>query len=247
MEESEGEGNACLDTSLRELYIFQQRSCLRALSLGWQSKHARWVGNDGQANKQVSTALFSHTPWSSAHSPTLHTHTANPSSKQVETAPWPSGTHSVILGSMLPIHRRWPSCDELLERMEAFSTVSTADCIGLLKTNELDVTWGIKHRVLCCHSKIINHEVIWWSCYCCHDNIDHFPILTAEHGELYSSYTILQFCKFWHRTFYPFIATFKVVEHPGNQSVPELTWAALNDRSLTSLSFSLSEMRNCTM
>lgn len=36
-------------------------------------------------------------------------------------------THSVILGSMLPIHKRFPSCATLSEMMEAFSTVPAAD------------------------------------------------------------------------------------------------------------------------
>ena len=36
-------------------------------------------------------------------------------------------THSVILGSMLPIHKRFPSWAALSEMMEAFSTLSAAD------------------------------------------------------------------------------------------------------------------------
>lgn len=36
-------------------------------------------------------------------------------------------THSVILGSMFPIHKRFPSWAVLSEIIEAFSTVSAAD------------------------------------------------------------------------------------------------------------------------
>lgn len=42
-------------------------------------------------------------------------------------------THSVILGSMLPIHKRFPSWATLSEMMEAFSTVSAADDMCTLR------------------------------------------------------------------------------------------------------------------
>lgn len=52
---------------------------------------------------------------------------------------WESGgfTHSVILGSMLPIHKRFPSWATLSEMMEAFSTVPAADDMSALQ--EVDV------------------------------------------------------------------------------------------------------------
>lgn len=46
-------------------------------------------------------------------------------------------THSVILGSMLPIHKRFPSWATLSEMMEAFSTVPAADDMSALR--EADV------------------------------------------------------------------------------------------------------------
>lgn len=47
-------------------------------------------------------------------------------------------THSVILGSMLPIHKRFPSWAALSEMMEAFSTLSAAD--------DMCPLWEARHR-----------------------------------------------------------------------------------------------------
>lgn len=56
-------------------------------------------------------------------------------------------THSVIFGSMLPIHKRFPSWATLSEMMEAFSTVPAADDMCTLweaGTKEIEIRFTKK-------------------------------------------------------------------------------------------------------
>lgn len=69
---------------------------------------------------------------------------------------------------MLPIHRRWPSCDEPLERMEAFSTVSTADCIG--PPEDAGVARHVTNKTPC--AVTVNQSPMKRR-HCYHDNTRH--------------------------------------------------------------------------
>lgn len=64
-------------------------------------------------------------------------------------------THSVILGSMLPIHKRFPSWATLSEMMEAFSTVSAAD--------DMCTLWeaGTEDREIGFKSAFLQHVSAW--------------------------------------------------------------------------------------
>lgn len=57
-------------------------------------------------------------------------------------------THSVILGSMFPIHKRFPSCATLSEMMEAFSTAPAADDMCTLWEAKTNQVYNKKTKIL---------------------------------------------------------------------------------------------------